>query len=541
MSPGSERVLILAPIGRDAAMSCAMLGEAGFDAFVCQSIENLCGLVLDDAGALLVAEEALTPDALRLLVDTLDHQPPWSDIPMIVLAGGEFTTSSIRPLNVLGPIRNVMILERPVRRLILTRTVAIAIRGRRRQLELRAYLDERADLLRREQLANRMKDEFLMTVSHELRTPLTAIYGWARMLVSGQIRDDQRQRAIEVIERNAQAQTQLVNDLLDVSRAISGKVRLDVRPVDLSQVISAAIDSMQPAADAKLIRLETVLDPNASAISGDRERMQQIVWNLLSNAIKFTPEGGRVQVRLERQDSHVEIVVSDTGSGIDQNFLPYVFDRFRQGDAGTTRQHSGLGLGLAIVRQLVELHGGSVLVESPGAGQGTTFRVILPLTMAREDTETATQPAVADETPALPMRHLHGARILIVEDEPQTRELFGAIMENAGGEVRVAASARDATAILSTWWPEVLLSDIEMPHEDGYVLMEQVNAMERRERRPITAVAVTAHSRPEDRLRALEAGFQWHLPKPVEPSELVAVVASLTGRVDRPADSGPST
>jgi signal transduction histidine kinase/CheY-like chemotaxis protein len=541
MSPGSERVLILAPIGRDAAMSCAMLGEAGFDAFVCQSIENLCGLVLDDAGALLVAEEALTPDALRLLVDTLDHQPPWSDIPMIVLAGGEFTTSSIRPLNVLGPIRNVMILERPVRRLILTRTVAIAIRGRRRQLELRAYLDERADLLRREQLANRMKDEFLMTVSHELRTPLTAIYGWARMLVSGQIRDDQRQRAIEVIERNAQAQTQLVNDLLDVSRAISGKVRLDVRPVDLSQVISAAIDSMQPAADAKLIRLETVLDPNASAISGDRERMQQIVWNLLSNAIKFTPEGGRVQVRLERQDSHVEIVVSDTGSGIDQNFLPYVFDRFRQGDAGTTRQHSGLGLGLAIVRQLVELHGGSVLVESPGAGQGTTFRVILPLTMAREDTENATQPAVADETPALPMRHLHGARILIVEDEPQTRELFGAIMENAGGEVRVAASARDATAILSTWWPEVLLSDIEMPHEDGYVLMEQVNAMERRERRPITAVAVTAHSRPEDRLRALEAGFQWHLPKPVEPSELVAVVASLTGRVDRPADSGPST
>jgi signal transduction histidine kinase/CheY-like chemotaxis protein len=541
MSPGSERVLILAPIGRDAAMSCAMLGEAGFDAFVCQSIENLCGLVLDDAGALLVAEEALTPDALRLLVDTLDHQPPWSDIPMIVLAGGEFTTSSIRPLNVLGPIRNVMILERPVRRLILTRTVAIAIRGRRRQLELRAYLDERADLLRREQLANRMKDEFLMTVSHELRTPLTAIYGWARMLVSGQIRDDQRQRAIEVIERNAQAQTQLVNDLLDVSRAISGKVRLDVRPVDLSQVISAAIDSMQPAADAKLIRLETVLDPNASAISGDRERMQQVVWNLLSNAIKFTPEGGRVHVRLERQDSHVEIVVSDTGSGIDQNFLPYVFDRFRQGDAGTTRQHSGLGLGLAIVRQLVELHGGSVLVESPGAGQGTTFRVILPLTMAREDTENATQPAVADETPALPMRHLHGARILIVEDEPQTRELFGAIMENAGGEVRVAASARDATAILSTWWPEVLLSDIEMPHEDGYVLMEQVNAMERRERRPITAVAVTAHSRPEDRLRALEAGFQWHLPKPVEPSELVAVVASLTGRVDRPADSGPGT
>jgi signal transduction histidine kinase/CheY-like chemotaxis protein len=541
MSPAGERVLILAPIGRDATMSCAMLREAGFDAVVCKAIETLCGLVSDEAGALLVAEEALTPEALGLLVDTLDHQPPWSDLPLIVLAGGEFTTSSVRPLNVLGPIRNVMILERPVRRLILTRTVAIAIRGRRRQLELRAYLDERADLLRREQLANRMKDEFLMTVSHELRTPLTAIYGWARMLVTGQIRDDQRQRAIEIIERNAQAQTQLVNDLLDVSRAISGKVRLDVRTVDLGQVITAAIDSMQPAADAKEIRLQTILDPDAGAVSGDGERLQQVVWNLLSNAIKFTPKGGRVQVRLERRDSHVEIIVSDTGSGINETFLPYVFDRFRQGDSGTTRQHGGLGLGLAIVRHLVELHGGSVLVESHGADQGTTFRVILPLTIAGQDTA-ATSPtpsALTHDPHPMPSRRLDGARILVVDNEPQARELFCAIIENAGGEVRPAASARDATAILGSWWPEVLLSDIEMPHEDGYVLMQQVTAMERRERRRIVAIAVTAHSRPEDRLRALEAGFQWHLPKPVEPTELVAVVASLTGRAEKPVDSRP--
>jgi len=544
MSPAGERVLILAPIGRDATMSCAMLREAGFDAVVCEAIETLCGLVSDEAGALLVAEEALTPGALRLLVDTLDHQPPWSDLPLIVLAGGEFTASSARPLTVLGPIRNVMILERPVRRLILTRTVAIAIRARRRQLELRAYLDERADLLRREQLANRMKDEFLMTVSHELRTPLTAIYGWARMLVTGQIRDDQRQRAIEIIERNAQAQTQLVNDLLDVSRVISGKVRLDVRAVDLSQVISAAVDSMQPAADAKDIRLQTIVDPAAGPVSGDGERIQQVVWNLLSNAIKFTPKGGRVQVRLERRDSHVEIVVSDTGPGINEKFLPYVFDRFRQGDAGTTRQHGGLGLGLAIVRHLVELHGGSVLVESPGADQGATFRVSLPLTIAGQDRTAAAIPAprpLTDDPHAMPSRRLDGARILVVDDEPQARELFCTIIENAGGEVRPAASARDATAILGSWWPEVLLSDIEMPHEDGYVLMQQVNAMERRERRRIVAIAVTAHSRPEDRLRALEAGFQWHLPKPVEPTELVAVVASLTGRAEKPADSRSSS
>jgi signal transduction histidine kinase/CheY-like chemotaxis protein len=531
-----ERVLILAPIGRDAAMSCALLREAGFDAAVCETMDRLAESVSDEAGALLVAEEALMPAALKRLVDTLDHQPAWSDIPLIVLAGGQFTASSVRPLNVLGPIRNVTILERPVRRLILTRIVAIALRSRRRQLELREYLEERADLLRRERLASRMKDEFLMTVSHELRTPLTAIYGWARMLVTGQIREEQRQRALEIIERNAHAQTQLVNDLLDVSRAISGKVRLDVRPVDLSQVVSAAIDSMQPAADAKGIGLETVLDPDAGPIAGDRDRLQQVVWNLVSNAIKFTPRGGRVQVRLERQNAHAEIIVSDTGAGIDEKFLPFVFDRFRQGDAGTTRQHGGLGLGLAIVRHLVELHGGSVRVESPGANEGATFRVLLPLTIAPRDgvDPQRTQPALsADPPPALPVRRLNGAKILVVDDEPQARELFCTIMENSGGEVRAAATAREAAVVLRTWWPEVLLSDIEMPLEDGYVLMDQVNAMERRERRRIVAIAVTAHSRPEDRLRALEAGFQWHLPKPVEPSELVAVVASLTGRVDR--------
>jgi signal transduction histidine kinase/CheY-like chemotaxis protein len=530
MSAG-ERVLILAPIGRDAALSCAILREAGFDAAVCARMEELVAAVTDDAGALLVAEEALTPAALKTLVDALDHQPAWSDVPLIVLAGGEFSTSSLRPLNVLGPIRNVTILERPVRRLIMTRTVAIALRSRRRQLELRAYIEERADLLRREQLANRMKDEFLMTVSHELRTPLTAIYGWARMLVTGQIRDDQRQRAIEIIERNAQAQTQLVNDLLDVSRAISGKVRLAVGAVDLNQVITAAIDSMQPAADAKGIRLEVLTAPHAGAVVGDRERLQQVVWNLVANAIKFTAPGGRVEARLETRDSQAEIVVSDTGVGIDEKFLPYVFDRFRQGDAGTTRQHGGLGLGLAIVRHLVELHGGTVRVESPGPGQGTTFRVLLPLAVPREaglDSVRAgrEQAAAAADSG----RQLHGARILIVDDEPQARELFSTIVENAGGEVRLAASARDATSILRTWWPDVLLSDIEMPHEDGYVLMEQVNAMERRDRRRIVAIAVTAHSRPEDRIRALEAGFQWHLPKPVEPSELLVVVASLTGR-----------
>jgi signal transduction histidine kinase/ActR/RegA family two-component response regulator len=534
MTSLGQRVCVLAPFGRDAELSCQLLRSEGIDAVACDSVEALCASITDEAGALLIAEEALRPAALRALVDCLDRQPPWSDIAVIVLAGDQFTASNERPLAVLGPLRNVTILERPVRRLILARTVSIALRGRRRQLELRAHLEERAELLRREQLASRMKDEFLMTVSHELRTPLTAIYGWARMLVTGQIREDQKRRAIETIERNAQAQTQLVNDLLDVSRAISGKVRLDVRPMDLSHVVLAAIDSAQPAADAKGIHLQAMLDPHTGLISGDRDRMQQVVWNLLSNAIKFTPRDGRVRVTLEKQNAHVELVVSDTGSGIAPEFLPHVFDRFRQADAGTTRQHGGLGLGLAIVRHLVELHGGSVMVESPGPGAGTTFRVLIPLTLPQREGEARTReraPAV-EATPAWDSHRLDELRVLVVDDEPQARELFSAIVEHAGAEVRVAGSARDALAIVPSWPPDVVLSDIEMPFEDGYVLMDGLNALDGSARRPI-AVAVTAHSRPEDRLRALEMGFSWHLPKPVEPSELVAVIASLTGRLPK--------
>jgi len=262
--------------------------------------------------------------------------------------------------------------------------------------------------------------------------------------------------------------------------------------------------------------------------------MQQVVWNLLSNAIKFTPRDGRVSVTLEKQNAHVELVVSDTGSGIAPEFLPHVFDRFRQADAGTTRQHGGLGLGLAIVRHLVELHGGSVMVESPGPGAGTTFRVLIPRTLPQREGETRTReraPAL-EATPTRDSHRLDELRVLVVDDEPQARELFSAIVEHAGAEVRVAGSARDALAIVPSWPPDVVLSDIEMPLEDGYVLMDGLNALDGIAQRPI-AVAVTAHSRPEDRLRALEMGFSWHLPKPVEPSELVSVIASLTGRVPK--------
>ncbi len=306
----------------------------------------------------------------------------------------------------------------------------LEVRVESRTLELRQALDAEQSARREAQDANRLKDEFLMTVSHELRTPLTALYGWARMLATGEIREGQERRAIEAIERNASAQTQLVNDLLDVSRAISGKLRLDVRGVDLSTVVAAAIDSIQPAAEAKKIRVQTILDPNAGPIVGDPNRLQQVVWNLLSNAIKFTPKGGRVQVRLERVNSHVELIVSDSGPGIAPEFLPYVFDRFRQGASGTTRQHSGLGLGLAIVRHLAELHGGSVLAESDGPGRGATFRVILPLTIASRDAcDVSRLHPTASDRSALPAgRRLDTLRVLVVDDEPQARERFSVII-----------------------------------------------------------------------------------------------------------------
>jgi signal transduction histidine kinase len=539
MTGGHERVLVLAPTGRDAALSSSFLAEDGIASEICPTIEALCAAAADPAGVILIAEEALPPPAVQRLVAALDHQPPWSDIPLIVLAGGEFGASARRPLNVLGALRNMMILERPVRRLILARTVTVALRARRRQFELQAHLEERTALLAREraaradaEVANRMKDEFLMTVSHELRTPLTAIYGWARMLLTGEIRDDQKLRAIERIERNARVQTRLVNDLLDVSRAISGKLRLDVRPLDLGPVISEAVESVQPAADAKGVRLETRLDATAGPILGDPERIQQIVWNLTSNAIKFTPRGGRVLVTLTRTPSHAEVVVRDTGCGIAPDFLPYVFDRFRQGEAGTTRQHGGLGLGLAVVRHLVELHGGRVGVESAGPDQGAVFSVTLPLLDQPGHTAAGAQPAAVPRTAPSSQtpRRLDGVRVLVVDDDPEARELFVVVAESLGAEIRIAPSARDAVEILSVWRPDALLSDIEMPLDDGYALMRQLRHVDEAHTAPIAAIAVTAHSRPQDRLRALAAGFNWHLPKPVDPSELVAVLASLTGR-----------
>jgi len=387
-------------------------------------------------------------------------------------------------------------------------------------------------LYRQAEDSSRLKDEFLATISHELRTPLTAILGWSRMLRSHQLSGEDYAKALETIERNAHAQAQLIDDLLDVSRIITGKLRMDVRPSDPNAFIEAAIEALTPAAVAKGVRVQKILDTGMVAVPGDPVRLQQVIWNLLSNAIKFTPRDGRVQVRLERVNSHVEIVVSDTGQGISNDFLPFVFDRFRQADQRTSRQHGGMGLGLAIVRHLVELHGGTVRAASPGEGQGATFTVQLPVAPMSVATEAArAHPSARDFLPkAEILDRLDGLRVLVVDDEPDTRDLLSAGLGKCGAEVIVAASAKEAFAAIKEKLPDVLVSDIGMPEQDGYEMIRRLRTLPPEQGGKIPAIALTAYARLEDRMHALRAGYQMHVPKPVELAELVAVAASLAKR-----------
>jgi signal transduction histidine kinase len=404
------------------------------------------------------------------------------------------------------------------------RTAALAAS----EAELRATVGREQEARRRAEEANRLKDEFLSTVSHELRTPLNAILGWAYVLQTGSLDDEAAARALASIERNARAQSQIVDDLLDVSRIITGKLRLKLVPVDLEQVVGAALESVRPAADAKGIDLRLALEAPAEKIAGDAGRLQQVVWNLLANAVKFTPAGGRVEVAVESAPDEVALVVRDTGAGIHRDFLPYVFDRFRQADSTATRVHGGLGLGLAIVRHLVELHGGTVTAESAGEGQGATFKVTLPRRAALPEAaaEAGEGRAAAAAFDAAPSP-LAGVRVLVVDDERDARELLPTLLEPHGARVTVAASAAEALAALATEWADVLVADLGMPEEDGYSLIRRVRGLDGGAELP--AIALTAYAGEGHRRRALEAGFQVHLAKPVEPSELLAAVLGLAG------------
>jgi PAS domain S-box-containing protein len=400
--------------------------------------------------------------------------------------------------------------------------------------------------LRAEELeeSHRVKDEFLAILSHELRTPLTSILGWSRLLRSKQLSETDRERAIQIIQRNAEAQATLIEDLLEVSRIITGKLRIEFQPVTFASILDTVINSLRPAADAKRLQLETAIDPTAGPIFGDPAGLQQIVTNVLSNAIKFTGEGGRIEIRLQRVDSYARLEIRDTGVGIAANDLPHIFERFRQADSSAVRMHGGLGLGLAIVDYLVRQHGGTVYVESDGPGKGATFIIEFPVSasellaseVGRVELFSSQARSMLENSETFTEQRLKDLRILVIEDDPDTRELLKTILERCGARVRAVASSDAAMAEIAKGIPDVLISDIGMPGESGYDLIKKVRSLEPEQGGRVPAVALTAYAAAADRRRALLAGFQTHLAKPVEPDELLAVIASLSNQPETSSD-----
>lgn len=393
---------------------------------------------------------------------------------------------------------------------------------------------DNALLYRETQNAVRARDEFLATLSHELRTPLNAIMGWTQLLQGGELDEETSKQALDTIERNTKAQARLIADLLEVSRIITGKLPLYMAPVELHNVIEAAIEAVRPSAETKKIAIEYSHDPATGLVSGDASRLQQVMWNLLSNAIKFTPRGGYVRVYLDRTESFVRVRVSDNGQGISPEFLPHVFERFRQADSSSTRTHGGLGLGLGIVRHLVELHGGGVQAESAGLGQGATFSILLPLSAVRLEERINAREQILESGCSKSENPLADLRILVVDDQVDARNLLTTVLEHCGAQVQTAASVEEALRVLETQTPDIILSDIGMPDEDGYSFIQQVRAREHT--RLVPAMALTAFARHEDRKRALLLGYQDYAVKPIEPSRLVQLVANLTGRVSQCED-----
>ena len=432
-------------------------------------------------------------------------------------------------------------IERVLRERRIERELALAQRSQEREAHFRALAEEREALLAAERTArteaeraSRMKDEFVATLSHELRTPLNAIVGWTQFLLRDASVSESLRKGLDVIDRNARAQARMVDDLLDFSRILAGKLRLDAERVDLADVVEYVIRSVGPAAQAKDIRIVSALEA-AGAVQGDPSRLQQIVWNLLSNAVKFTGKGGLVEVALRRTDGEVELTVSDNGQGITPEFLPHVFERFRQEDAGIARQHGGLGLGLSIARQLVEMHGGRIAARSGGAGCGATFVVSLPATGAELARERDGEPLALDTPPALA-----GLRVLVLEDEPDARELVERVLQDRGATTLVFGTALEALDACAVQAPDVIVSDIGLPGVDGYEFIRRLRMSEAQRGRTTPAAALTAFARSEDRRRALLAGFQTHLAKPIDPLELVVVVAALAGRTTAFADGASS-
>jgi len=538
-----HRVLVLPPTRADAAAIQQLFSLHRIACDIVPDVRTLCWKIHEGAASVIISEEALTSNA-EVFLSCVKVQPVWSDLPVLVLSRSGAEAASLAPI--LDGLGNVSVVERPMRTTTLLTLLHSNLRARERQYQVREHMiaQARAEKALREaeqteraarteaERASRIKDEFLATLSHELRTPLHAILGWSQMLRKSNDVGPKVAEGLTVIERNARSQAQIISDLLDMSSIISGKVRLDVQDTDLANIVEAAINTVRPAAEAKDIRLHIALDPLARPVRGDPNRLQQIFWNLLTNAVKFTPKGGRVSVNLQRVDSHLELTFADSGDGIDPQFLPHVFDRFRQADSSVDRRHGGLGLGLSIVKQLVELHGGTIAARSAGKGTGATFTVCLPLmaafggfsnvTASHHPVEASFQQPVEDS----PRASLEGLKVLVVDDEADARALIRNLLEECHASVVTAGSANEALELLAVEHPDLLISDVGMPIEDGYHLIRRIRAL-RDDSRATPAIALTAYARSEDRLKAIEAGYQMHLAKPVEPAELITMVSSL--------------
>jgi signal transduction histidine kinase/ActR/RegA family two-component response regulator len=516
-----DRVLVFAPVGKDAPLTMDVLTRAGITGCICPTAADVCTEFLEGAAIILLTEEALEDRGIGDLTECLRTQPAWSDVPILLFADAERSEIYLRTLRLLEGLRNVILLERPIRLGAALSLIRSAIRGRQRQYELRDLLKALADAREEAEAANRLKDEFLATLSHELRTPLNAILGWTTMLRDGHVQPRHAKRALETIHRNAAAQVQIVDDLLDVSRIVRGGVQLAPQLIPIAPLVSLAVESITPTAQAKGVAIGCSPSPDPLHVWGDHNRLQQVLWNILSNAVKFTSAGGRVDVALDRRGEEVRIRVQDTGRGISPDFLPHVFERFRQADGSSTRAHGGLGLGLAIVGHLVELHGGRLTAESEGEGKGATFTVYLPRRDAEVETSVPPPRARALATRTL---ELDGTHVLVVDDERDARELLRAMLGGTGARVSEAESASEALRIVAADRPDIILADIAMPGQDGYSLIHVIRSLPESEGRRPLAFAVSAYVRREDRQRALRAGFDDQVAKPVQTDDLFAAI-----------------
>lgn len=516
-----ERVLVFMPTGRDAPLVCSTLKNAGIFAQICHDPTNLAENFFSGAGAVLIAEEALIGGTLEHLTETFNQQPVWSDVPVILFAAKDQNSETLSEK--VGTRFNATIVERPIRITMLISAVRGALRAREKQYQTR-------DLLNQLEEADRQKDLFLATLSHELRTPLNSMLGWIQLLRNKSIPGFDTQHALEIVERNAKAQAEIVSDILFVSRVVTGKLELKTETIDLIPVIQSAIDSIKPSAEAKEIRLQTSFDSNINKIEGDADRLQQVFLNLLSNAIKFTPLKGRIDVRVTGKDSNVEIEISDTGQGISPEFLPFAFERFHQADNSYTRQVGGLGLGLAIVRHLVELHGGKVSAESEGENRGATFTISLPVSAQQEQLSAVNQDSTRRFQESENTDSLKGLHLLLVEDDEDSREMLKIMFEQYDMKIAAVASAAEALEAIRQIQPDVLISDVGLPGVDGYELIRKIRLLSPEQGGTVPAVALTGYASLQDRARALDSGYQEHLSKPVDIDRLLELVKGLVMR-----------